>query len=329
MTSPNEPDDRLASALRTRAERGHPRGSAATLAGARALAADATLPTDTTRPAGRRWATAAAAVLVIGAVAGGIWVARVDEPGDGTLDSTAPELCELLAAPVIAPTEGEPDVVAYLYPGTSPERRAEIARSLRGTQVDHVQEVDEAASYEEYRRLFADEPAMLASVQPDDLPTSIQLWLTDPDDRTDAADSLRSSGIQDVYEVVARGDGPTVLDALVWPGHDPSAGVGARSIATAVYRPPWPEGADAIARVAQASSDDDLARAVGVVVAEVELRVGSRLAPGVGVPPAVVDAAALIEATARDRCDLEPHRAFTRSGRGETSDTIPASGSGD
>ena len=69
--------------------------------------------------------------------------------------------------------------------------------------------------------------------------------------------------------------------------------------------------------------------AVGVVVAEVELRVGSRLAPGVGVPPAVVDAAALIEATARDRCDLEPHRAFTRSGRGETSDTIPASGSGD
>ena len=47
------------------------------------------------------------------------------------------------------------------------------------------------------------------------------------------------------------------------------------------------------------------------------------------IPDTVADASSLIEARARERCDLEPARPFLSSGRAETTGTTPASEPGD
>ena len=138
--------------------------------------------TSVARPA-RRWATAAVASVAAVAVAAVLvsgWAGR--EPSETVAADAA-------ASGESGPTEqqpesttasttfdcDEPQMYVYMEPTATPEQveaaRVQLDELAPGVEWEYL---DQATTYAEFQRLFADQPQFVESVSPDDLPTSFR-----------------------------------------------------------------------------------------------------------------------------------------------------------
>jgi cell division protein FtsX len=81
------------------------------------------------------------------------------------------------------------DVIVFLNPAVSDEAIQQAEASLRSIDgVASLVLVSQQEAYEEFQRLFADNPDLVATVRPETLPPSFRLVLDDPA----AAETVRS-----------------------------------------------------------------------------------------------------------------------------------------
>lgn len=164
--------------LRARAERGTPRDPGALYDAA--LTESVTLATEPERHGAARhrtartrtrYATAAAALVALG-IGAAAWVASDDEPVE-PLATDGSTFCQAMAEPVV----GDQDhAIVYLEPETQAvdvQRVEEALSRLPGlANLDHI---DAQETWDRFRELFQDDEAMLANIDPDDLPISFEL----------------------------------------------------------------------------------------------------------------------------------------------------------
>lgn len=95
------------------------------------------------------------------------------------------------------------EVVIYLDPA-SPDELAELAAAaLEQPGVVEVEEVDQATTYEAFLELFEDQPEMLETVLPEDLPTSVKVEV----DRDEVAALMAwAKARPTTYDVIADAD---------------------------------------------------------------------------------------------------------------------------
>jgi cell division protein FtsX len=110
--------------------------------------------------------------------------------GDATTSttSTTPATTSTLVGPgtTCAPRV---DVIVFLNPAVSADAIGRAEESLRSIDgVASLVLVSQQEAYEEFQRLFADNPDLVATVQPEALPPSFRLVLDDPA----AAETVRS-----------------------------------------------------------------------------------------------------------------------------------------
>lgn len=317
-------NDPIVDALVQRAERGVPRGAAAVLAAARTAPLAEVVPMAPRRRR-RQLAGAAAALLVVGAGATALVVANgSDAPFAGSGDP----YCVALAAPALEPEALGGDVVAYLPIEADADDLASLAAELEARpDVGEVRTVGREETYERFRQLFADEPTLLDNVQPDDLPTSVEVDLIDPAGTAAFAAALRARA--DLWEVREPLDGVTVLDLLVWPGADERiwASGGNVELASRAYGTGWPGRADAVERHVPDTVGDDLAVLLARLAAPPSADDGTD-GPAEPTFDEAAAAADALQADAAERCGLVPAPQFTEPpapGNEQTTDTTEAS----
>jgi cell division transport system permease protein len=98
--------------------------------------------------------------------------------------------------------QGGIEFVVYLNTTATPEQIDSVGRDLQESpEVANVKYFDQQASYEEFKRLFADSPEMVDSVRPEDLPPSYRVEPVNKD--ADSVESLANTfrdraGVKDV-----------------------------------------------------------------------------------------------------------------------------------
>ncbi len=120
-------------------------------------------------------------------------------------DTLSEEACELLesedsgaqwqvpfATTLIGVIVDRSDLIVYIEPGPGADAIAsELDGELRRDErVAETELVDQAATYDEFRELFANSAALIETVSPDDLPPSVRVILTDPKHVDDLVDEL-------------------------------------------------------------------------------------------------------------------------------------------
>jgi hypothetical protein len=293
-----------------RSERGEPRGAAAVLSAARSASLAEVVPL-APRRGRRQLAGVAAALLVVGAGAGAVVIAT---GSDAPPTSTGDPYCDALGALAVEPEDLGGDVLAYLPIEAGPNDLASLAAELEARpEVRGVRTVDRDETYERFRQLFADEPTLLDNVQPDDLPTSVEIDLVDPSGSASFADVLRAR--PDVWEVREPLDGVRVLDLLVWPGADEQiwASGGNVELASRAYGITWPDRADAVERHVPETVADDLEVLLDRLAGPAGPASGGdgTISPTGPTFDEAASAADALEADAADRCGLAPDERFT------------------
>jgi hypothetical protein len=131
-----------------------------------------------------------AAVVLVAAVVGGVALRQTS--GEGGRDG----------APASIPAATDPDVIVYLRPRVTDAQIVDVERRLRAEpSIVDIEFFDQDRALEEFRRLFADDPALVESVTPDVLPPSFRLVVLDHDVEAIAPllDDLESApGVQQV-----------------------------------------------------------------------------------------------------------------------------------
>jgi len=128
------------------------------------------MPTSNSRSPRRRVGLAAAAVLlVIGVGASLLWSVRGDDRvtaiDDSTSTTEAPAPCEMFV---------------YLNPTASAEQIDAVGADVAGSElIESWTYLDQAATYEEFRRLFAEQTDFVDAVSPGQLPTSFRVVAAD------------------------------------------------------------------------------------------------------------------------------------------------------
>jgi hypothetical protein len=108
----------------------------------------------------------AAAAVVLAFVAGAMVLRHQPDDAGGTA----------------APTAAEPDLVVYLRPGIMPLQQEAIEEQLRNDAlVVAVDFFDQQDAYDEFRALYANDPALIESVMPEVLPPSFRVDVVDHD----------------------------------------------------------------------------------------------------------------------------------------------------
>ncbi|MEZ5182059.1 MAG: permease-like cell division protein FtsX [Acidimicrobiales bacterium] len=311
-------------ALRARAERGTPRGAAAVLAGARA---ELPVALATRAPRSRRGLAIAAAALAVAGLGAGIAAAvgGHEAPRAAGGDDA---WCAALAAPVAVAPGTDGDVVAYLPPGATAADLDALEAELRSDdRVASTAAMGREATYERFRRLFADQPAMLDAVRPEDLPPSVSVELRDAGSADEVIAELDRRA--DLFGAVAGRPDVRALDLLVWPGTglDVWASPGNVDLGTSPYPASWPAHAAAVVD----ATPPELAAPVGTLVdriaqVPVELLPVDEQADAPGPTFEAAQAAAqTVRSAAADRCGLEVTGRYAEAGaRGETAVTIAA-----
>ena len=78
--------------------------------------------------------------------------------------------------------QGGIEFVVFLNPGATPEQIAAVGQDLKDSpEVEKITYVDQQASYEEFKSLFADSPEMVSTVTPEILPPSYRVVPVDKD----------------------------------------------------------------------------------------------------------------------------------------------------
>lgn len=147
--------------------------------------------------------TAAAAVLAVA----GVGVSTVWSPGQPV------EPAPILDQPGVAyePFEGQSIDVTLFFcvdvrcPEMTAEQQADLyVRLVADPMVDTVYFESEQGAYERFAEQFADQPELVESVDPDLLPASFRVKLTDAGDAAAIVERFR--GVPGVEEVVERQD---------------------------------------------------------------------------------------------------------------------------
>lgn len=289
-TDPNQALDRLA-------ERGTPRGADAVYAAAHADRDVLPWPADAPSHRGRTLAAAAVVAALVGGAGVALTVGR-DHDGrqaPGTIPDTP--FCNALTRTSTANPDGW-NLAVYLDPGLDATARDGIGAALRAdARVGSLRYVDAAASYAEFRRLFADRPDMVATVRPEQLPTSFRLE-AEPSDLTALVAEYRTR--PGVYETRVNALTGRAVDILVRTGEDRSF----------VVPPPvedrsTPSGLTVLLRGIEPVAPDAVRPAVHRLVAEsIRRQVTFRGSPAAG-QALPADARALTDA-ARRECHVTP-----------------------
>lgn len=139
----------------------------------------------------RRWGAAVAASVVLLLVTGfAVWWSsddtdRIDAAGDGASTTTS-------NTPTTSPCGG-PTVFVYVEPGVDLERAQAMSSELEAISPgDPYEFMDQERTFEEFQRLFADQPDFLAAISPEELPQSYRLTPSAPwtDQQISAAEAL-------------------------------------------------------------------------------------------------------------------------------------------
>jgi cell division protein FtsX len=91
--------------------------------------------------------------------------------------------------------------VAYVDPGAPPEQVDAVGRAIRAVRgVAAIDYLDQQESYATFQRLFADDPEIVQSMAPEELPTSYRVELegADPEGTITALEELDLPGIYKV-----------------------------------------------------------------------------------------------------------------------------------
>ena len=99
--------------------------------------------------------------------------------------------------------KGGIEFIVYMNPDVTPEQKASIEKDLADNpEVKKADYVDQDATYEEFKRLFASSPQLVETVSPDVLPSSFKVAprIQDPDVVKALGDQFE--GKPGVYEVV-------------------------------------------------------------------------------------------------------------------------------
>lgn len=259
----------------------------------------------------RRGAVAAVVLVLAGLT--GLAVATRNSSTNGSEPTKADlrALCEALATETVLPTQ-LPSAVVYVQPGISSEKAEDVARALQADdRVGHARYMGIEETYQEFRRVWAASPTMLENVRAGDLPNSFEVFLKDDVDSAAWVQSFQALHLDNIYDVRDAEMEPTVLDALVWPGHDPDARTDASTLASLLYDKKWPDKAAAVATAARAVGDKRLTEAVEALAVEVAERPQTPRVADSTVSVDVAAAAAVVEATAASRCRQVPLGVFT------------------
>ena len=125
---------------------------------------------------GRRWPAIAAAAVVVALIVGGVLaltgIDREDTVSTADIEptSTAP-----VTSSTVDPRCDGPATFVHLYPGATPGQIHGVDKQLAGLGIDDYEFVDRAATYAEFRRLFADQPDFVDAIDPADLPESFRI----------------------------------------------------------------------------------------------------------------------------------------------------------
>jgi cell division transport system permease protein len=139
------------------------------------------------------WAAAAAVVVVIaGVTLTGTDDTSVDTgmgPEEPQQDGSAVTPCEESASHIAADT----DVLVFLQPESTSEQHDQVARLIgTATDAEVVRFLDQRATYDEFRDLFADSPEIVESVTAEILPPRFELSVAGPLPVDAIADTLRA-----------------------------------------------------------------------------------------------------------------------------------------
>lgn len=202
-------------ALRRLAERGTPRGADAVFDAASRADSDlsplASYSVDQSRRRGRaRLAIAAAVVVAVGG--GGLALSLREEMDTTTVAGRGSTFCEFMSVPALSSSD-----LAWVYvePGAEEDQVTDLAERLQQMpEVRSVQYIGVAESYQRFTELFPDDPALVGSVEPVDLPTSFEVNLVDR--RSETRSSFRSAltGVPGVYAVSPAKGGPRLVDVF-------------------------------------------------------------------------------------------------------------------
>lgn len=129
------------------------------------------------RRSGRaRWLRVAASIAAsIAVLGGGLAVWQLRDDGVTVTADRVPDM-SLDADPLEDFCAGQPRFV-YLVPSATPEQERAVAAALEDIEgVGRIVHLDRDATYEEFQRLFADQPELFESSRPEGLPTSYRVW---------------------------------------------------------------------------------------------------------------------------------------------------------
>lgn len=139
------------------------------------------------------WAAAAAvAVVIAGVTLTGTDDTSVDTgmgPAEPQQDGSAVTPCEESASHIAADT----DVLVFLQPESTSEQHDQVARLIEGaSDAEVVRFLDQDATYDEFRDLFADSPQILESVTAEILPPRFELSVAGPLPKDAITETLRA-----------------------------------------------------------------------------------------------------------------------------------------
>ena len=125
----------------------------------------------------RGWSVAAIGLSAAAVLAVAFLV--VTGPDEQPTASPGPTPSTVAPATAVVPAEDDPctapQIVVYVEPAATPEVvdgvRDQLSALDPSAEWDHL---DGAATYEEFRRLFAESPDLLDSIRPEELPTSFR-----------------------------------------------------------------------------------------------------------------------------------------------------------
>lgn len=125
---------------------------------------------------GRRPRATAAAAVVVALIAGGVLaLTAVDRSDTVSTADTEPPATAPVTSSTIDPRCDGPATFVHLYPDATPAQIQGVRDQLSGLGIDSYEFVDRAATYAEFRRLFADQPDFVDAIDPADLPESFRI----------------------------------------------------------------------------------------------------------------------------------------------------------
>jgi cell division transport system permease protein len=111
--------------------------------------------------------------------------------------------------------QGGIELIIFMEPDIQPAQRAALEQSLdKNPEVKRFEYVSKKAAFEDFKRLFHDQPEMISAVNPDILPTSFKVVPVNPDIASIKAMRQLYQDDAGVYQVVSADDTIRTMQSL-------------------------------------------------------------------------------------------------------------------